>query len=242
MPRIELPDVTLVAINTVSHELTNMAIKECCDQVSFGDIKHFTDKPDRNSIKIEPFKSQADAGEFTIYKLVEYIKTSHVLFIHWDSWIIDPEMWNDIYLQFDYVGAPWWYTDGYNVGNSGFSLRSKNLLSFIANNREKFPYQSPEDVALCRQYRPLLPQFKWAPESLASMFSFERARQAIDSRHFGFHGMFNWPFVLPPSRLAERMAIARKDPHIIKSNDLDELDGLSNARWFKVGSKITTGV
>jgi hypothetical protein len=240
---LKLPDVTLVSINTVCHELTNRAIEDCLDRVEFGDVKLFTDQPKHEgTVEISPFANQMEAGEFTVYEVPQFIKTSHALFIHWDSWVIDPAMWTDTFLKCDYIGAPWWYQDAYNVGNSGFCLRSKRLIDFMAANREEFPLKSPEDVVLCREYQPRLPQFNWAPVALASQFSFERSRPSIDSRHFGFHGMFNWPFVLPPDKLAERMAIARKDPHIQKSTDLNELDGLGGARWLKVGNKITTGV
>lgn len=239
---LELPNVTLVAVNTVCHQLSDMAVAECISKVNFGDIKVFTNRNGiLGSIEIPSFANLQEAGEFTVYELPKFIKTSHALFIHWDSWIIDTAMWSDSFLKYDYIGAPWWYTDGYNVGNSGFCLRSKALLDFMANNRDTFPLQMPEDFCLCRQYRKMLPQFTWAPESVASNFSFERTRQSIDSKHFGFHGMFNWPFVLPPDRLAERMAIARNDPYVQKSKDIKELDGLGDSRWFKVGSKIVIG-
>ena len=235
---LNLSSVTLVAINTVCHELSDMAVAECLKHANFGDVKVFTNRHEADKIYIEPFNDLIEAGNFTYYEVPKYITTDRALFIHWDSWIIDPPMWTDDFLYYDYVGAPWWYTDGLNVGNSGFCLRSKRMIDFFAENRETYPFGMPEDVMLCKHYRPMLPQFKWAPEPLAAQFSFERARAAVDSRHFGFHGMFNWPFVLTPDKLAERMEIARKDSHILKSKDLDEIDGLAQARWLKLSGRI----
>ena len=42
---LDLPNLTLVAIYTVAHELTEMAVAECTRHVRFGDVKLFTDRP-----------------------------------------------------------------------------------------------------------------------------------------------------------------------------------------------------
>ena len=46
------------------------------------------------------------AGAFTTYEVPRYIRTSHAMFIHWDSWIVDPSMWRPQFLDCDYIGAP----------------------------------------------------------------------------------------------------------------------------------------
>ena len=45
---LDLPDLTLVAIYTVAHELTEMAVAECTRHVRFGDVKLFTNRPLRS--------------------------------------------------------------------------------------------------------------------------------------------------------------------------------------------------
>ena len=160
---LDLPDLTLVAIYTVAHELTEMAVAECTRHVRFGDVKLFTDRPLRSqgdAIQIEPFGDLRQAGAFTTYEVPRHIRTSHALFIQWDSWIVDPSMWRSQFLDCDYIGAPWWYRDGLNVGNSGFCIRSKALIDFLAAHPAEFPLASPEDHVLCRHYRSQLPQFK----------------------------------------------------------------------------------
>jgi Protein of unknown function (DUF5672) len=227
---LDLPDLTLVAIYTVAHELTEMAVAECTRHVRFGDVKLFTDRPLRSqgdAIQIEPFSDLTQAGIFTIYELPRYIKTSHALFVQWDSWIVDPSMWRPQFLDCDYIGAPWWYRDGLNVGNSGFSIRSKALMDFLATHPEEFPIGSPEDEVLCRLYRPRLPQFKWANEALAHEFSFERTR-VPGARSFGFHGMFNWPFVLTDVQIEAR--ILRATGYVLKSQHCGEMRALLAAR------------
>jgi len=228
---LELPDVTLISIATVCHELTQMAIDDCTKRASFGDVQVYSDKDIWSGTHhIEPFADLNEAGEFTVYKLPYNIKTSHALFIHYDSWIIDPSMWTNDNLKYDYIGAPWWYADGLNVGNSGFCLRSVALMKYIAEHPQNFPIIMPEDGYLCRRYRPMLPQFVWAPQDMAQTFSFERVRPSIYSKHFGFHGLFNWPFILGYDKLIERVEIAWKTPYLQKHPIMNELRDI----WFGV--------
>ena len=237
---LNLPDVTLVTIATVCHELTAMAVHESAKYIKFGDIKVFSDQDVYPGYTINVnFPNLVDMETFVNYgEMFNYIHTSHLLFIQWDGWVIDPGMWNNEFLNYDYIGAPWWYQDDKNVGNSGFCLRSVALMKHVAANRNRYPIQRPEDHWLCRQYQFYLPQFKWAPENLATRFAFERSRPSIESRHFGFHGMFNWPFVLPPDKLSRRMLIARNDPYIQKTGMIKEIDGLLTAHWHKLKAGI----
>jgi hypothetical protein len=51
--------------------------------------------------------------------------------------IVRPELWSNDFLEYDYIGAPWMYSDTsyitdegehVPVGNGGFCLRSKKFL------------------------------------------------------------------------------------------------------------------
>ncbi len=205
---LALPDVTLCCVYTVCHELHLMAVDECLKQARFGDVKLFTDQArGRDVISI----NTQDINEFAAFmrrQLPQYIKTSHVLYIQWDSWIINPNAWRAEFLEYDYIGAPWWYGDNYNVGNSGFCLRSKALIDFLSAHEREFPLVEPEDHFLCREYRKRLPQFKWASNELAGHFAFERAVFHPLNEIFGYHGIFNWPYLLSFDKIHERMAKA----------------------------------
>lgn len=209
---LTLPDVTLVACYTFAHELHRLAVEECLSHAKFGEVKLFADP-------CEP----KDFAKFVNYELPKYINTSHLLLIQWDSWIIEPKAWTDEFLAYDYIGAPWWYNDDYNVGNSGFNLRSKRLMEFLSENRDEFPIGHPEDHVLCREYQPRLPQFKWAPQELAWHFAFERTAVYPLGQIFGFHGMFNFPFIMNQSRLDERLALAAKEPSITSKVEWDQI-------------------
>ena len=43
---LRLPDVTLVMIETLDHELARLAIQDCLDKVEFGEVLILTDEPD----------------------------------------------------------------------------------------------------------------------------------------------------------------------------------------------------
>ena len=135
-------------------------------------------------------------------------------------WIWDVSQWDNRFLDYDYIGAPWepWeYKNGCTVGNSGFSLISTRLKRFLRQHAWEFPCNDiHEDDLLCRQYRIGLEQygFTWAPEELAYRFSYESDQPFLISKHFGFHGGFNFGKVLPRDRLAERIKLMMKSGYI----------------------------
>lgn len=121
-------------------------------------------------------------------------RSSHAMSVHEDGFILRPDLWFDTFLDYDYIGAPW--ADNV-VGNGGFSIESCQLLECKMRTlpfyqRLNIPYDDrpflPSDVYLCRTHRELLQRlgFKFAPPSLASVFS--REQQSISDPSFGFHG------------------------------------------------------
>lgn len=211
--KADLRGVTLVCIDTVCHELSRLAIQDCLMAADFGDVVILSDQiiaiPSAGHVLIQPNKSVDEASALLWQRVPQFVTTPHFLVVQWDSGIVCPDLWTPKFLDYDYIGAPWWYRDGMNVGNGGFSIRSTRLAKHIADHSVDYPISHPEDVALCREYRRRLEgeSYTWAPEDLAWQFSFECGKPSRDSRHFGFHAMGNWPFVLGEERLSERMAI-----------------------------------
>jgi hypothetical protein len=200
---LKLPDVTLVLIETREHDLAKLALEDCERRAEFGDVLVFTDRPNqfmhegRRTISVEDWPSKEGWSRCFWYEVPLHVRTSHILGIQWDSWIVEPAMWRDEFLQYDFIGAPWWYKDGMNVGNGGFSLRSTKFARFIRKHRAQFPcITSVDDDLYCRKYRPTLQDagFVWAPESLAQSFAFECVRPDPTAKHFGFHAAFNFDY------------------------------------------------
>jgi hypothetical protein len=227
-PKLHLPDVTLVMMDGTCPELAKLAVEDCLAAASFGDSVIFSDAPitvdGARYVEVPKWRSLLDVINFVWLDLPFRITTSHLLFCQWDGWIVDPAMWSDEFLQYDYIGAPWWYDDGLNVGN-GCGLRSIRLMRFLAVHQDRFPVPAGEDDGLCRGYRPALERegFRWASEHLASRFAFECTRPSPQSRHFMFHDSFNFPFVLTPDRLAERLRLMLENPYIRGGRKIAEL-------------------
>jgi hypothetical protein len=191
--KLQLPNVTLCAVDCLNQDLTRYALECCKAQVDFGKILFITDKDynDYPTEKIERFKNKQDYDYFIMKRLNPYITTDYVLLVQWDGLILDSKYWLEEFLEYDYIGAIWpWHPIGYRVGNSGFCLRSKKLLEILYND-ENINESFPEDIKLCTQYRPYLESkgIKWPSEFIADVFSVERSN-AINT--FGFHGFFQF--------------------------------------------------
>ncbi len=123
-----------------------------------------------------------------------FIKEDYCLIIQWDGFVINPNQWNNDFLDYDFIGAPWSDTE---IGNGGFSLRSKRLITKVAELAAlPSKYEGiPEDIVICRLFKQALENDgnKFAPIPLAQKFSFENFHK---SNTLGFHGVFNLPKVL----------------------------------------------
>lgn len=220
---LKLPDVTLVCIDGAYHDLSAIAIKTCMKHAQFGAVLTFSDRPllvDANHV-IREIKSLQDAMNVLWYEVPLRIRTSHFLVMQWDSWIINPWQWTDDFLNYAYIGAPWGYPH-YNVGNGGFSLRETELALHVGSKPEIYPLLHPEDDTLCRLYRHSLEGsgFNWPSDDLARRFSFECTGPIEKAKHFGFHCLRNWPYVLTREELAERLMMC--PDHIKRGTDFAE--------------------
>ena len=172
----------------------------------FKNILHFTTQTECESyyselIKIKRF-SYKDYQDFLIYKLNDYIKTDFAFLMQSDGFIINPNMFNPSFFEYDYIGAPWpknifkkIKVDGDVVGNGGFSIRSKKLLEQCKNIPLGSYYYWHEDTLISLYYKKYFENAgcKFAPIELAKQFSIE---YPLNENHniescFGFHGKDN---------------------------------------------------
>jgi len=204
---LNLNKITLVAVSCDKIQQTIRAINICKKEVLFKKVKFFTNE----KVKLEdievieiPKLDIYGYNKFLFTELYKYIDTEFVLIVHWDGFILNKDAWNEDFLNYDYIGAPWWLNDDFNVGNGGFSLRSKKLIEFIKDlpplkdnkyevfNGERGVDYFPEDAIICRYYGKFLKDvgFKFAPEKLASIFSIEGNPKTgyFWNGQFGFHG------------------------------------------------------
>ena len=211
---LSLNSVTLVSINTLNAEQSIKALEYSCKNINFSKVLLLSDKKYNHSYietkLITKINNIVEYNKFCISDLVNYIETDFCLIIQPDGFVLNEKMWDDEYLNYDYIGAPWNkfhsteailrcnlinYFNIKNipniVGNGGFSLRSKKILKEISIlHKENF--HIPEDNVFSVLYRKELAgkNIKIAPLSLSKKFSIEHI---LDDQHdltetFGFHG------------------------------------------------------
>lgn len=172
-----------------------------------------------DEIEIKELDGKIDLVRYNricIEQLNSFIHTDFCLLIQWDGFILDGERWKDEFLQYDYIGSPWNLPTNAknNIGNGGFSLRSKKFLemsSKIEYNPNEcewiHPSQklalpiAPEDWYLCyNNYEYLVKnEINFPTTKTAYKFSVEHSSalhpynpfDISTYKSFGFHGDFN---------------------------------------------------
>jgi hypothetical protein len=216
---IELPNITFVSVdgrqssNKNFHHYTEFGhlywlikyAEYANKYFKFGRYLILTPDADKYKHDFIEFEKTVSFGykgysHFMIFGLKSHITTDFCLVYQSDGSIINPSLWDNSFLNYDYIGAPW----GLNapipkrfkayrnysccVGNGGFSLRSKKLLDIGST----IPFfNGNEDLFLLlknKQY--LLDNGIKIPDcDFARKFSIE---YPIDTNHttentFGFH-------------------------------------------------------
>lgn len=226
--RLDLPEVTLAAASSKALPATVRALRKSLAQVRPADAILFSDTlpldqdmTDIRVVRTGRMEDRAAYSKFIMKDLASHIETDFVLCVQWDGYILNGQNWSDDFLAVDYIGAPWpQFDDGHDVGNGGFSLRSRRLLEACADPRVNS--NEPEDLAICRSSRPLLEReygVRFADYELASRFSYERS--AAQGHEFGFHGAFNLAGITPRSE--NRKIIASLDTGVLRRSDTIEL-------------------
>lgn len=208
-PRLHLPQLTLCCVDNLYPLLGFEAVQKTCANLSFAEVLFFTSTDfvlpthtvdNLRVVTHEVIRNLEDYSRFMIKNLQAYVKTSHVLTIQWDGYVIQPNSWKEQFLNYDYIGAPWPRKSGLWVGNGGFSLRSIKLLTAL--KEEAIVPTHPEDACICDQHREYLEvacRLRFAPTDIAQSFSFEFIKP--HDHVFGFHGMSNFPRVMPTDEL-----------------------------------------
>jgi len=216
---LKLPDVTILALGSTQVKENLMSLKLSTRKIDFGAVKFIShEEPDKMPTGIQ-FEKIKDFGkinfkqysEYCIYKLIEHVDTDYMLLVQPDGFVINPEMWSDDFLEWDYIGAVWPFrNDAFidpfgnhqRVGNGGFTLRSRKVLEvpqiedipFEVNEGTFYKHMNAgaynEDGNICVHNRHLFKKHgvKFAPIDVAVRFSQELSvPEAAGIKPFGFH-------------------------------------------------------
>ena len=194
-------DISYVIIDTLNHALSSHALEMSQRRFPLQNVIIYSDRADcwngRQIISIPEIRSARDYNKIIFFDLPVQIKTDYALFIQYDGFVLNGELFSEQFLHWDYIGAPWPHFTENNVGNGGFSLRSKKLIRKVQECLLPTDIDAAEDVVICRYLRARLEDrwnLKFAPAKIAEMFSYEMAKP--DFNTFGFHGLSHLPVLM----------------------------------------------
>ena len=210
MEKIKVPDVTVLAVASIRIPGTIRALQICMQDFEWGAAKLISherpkDLPEEIEFGKCPKIENIDIYNHYVFRnLVEHVETSHCLMVQDHAYIIAPWLWMNEWLKYDYIGAGWPIRENsyianngerVRVGNGGFSLRSKKLMSLPRKNNWELRQQQGfynEDGCINVYYRKehLKEGIKYAPLDVAVKFSYETPipeNSYGNIHHFAFH-------------------------------------------------------
>lgn len=211
---IHLPEVTLLIYNPDKNpNISARVLNYICESISFGAVKHLTSSPPKIPCVGEyiyvPNNSWEEGQRMQAYGLNEYFDTPFLLHVETDGFPVNPHLWKDEFLKYDYIGAPWpaWIAMNNRVGNGGCSLQSKKFRQFLWDNKDKYVSKVPSDVWFCQyMYEEMMGHIKFAPLHIAMEFSLELIIEEYPywdwTRSFAFHGKY--PHLNTPRNLINK--------------------------------------
>ncbi len=191
--------VTVVAIEFKNYELTKRALDTTLrllpavkEVLVISDLDFYPGARFIHSPKIDNFR---EYNQLMLKGVAPYVTQGHALYVQYDSMVHQANAWQDKFLDYDYIGAPWPNEpEGQNIGNGGFSLRSAKLLQACLDEEikllPKYSFVS-EDKCIGHDFRPLLESkysIKFAPTDVAQKFSYELGKY---HGSLGIHGIWN---------------------------------------------------
>lgn len=134
---IDFPSTTLLCIDCLNVDRAIKVVERCKRLCNFAAIKLLTSLPTdyEHKVEIMHLPTLVAYSIFMLKKAHEYINTKHLLIVQRDGWILNPQSWDNNWLQYDYAGALFNQYDLMGVG--GFSFRSKALMESVST---KYPY------------------------------------------------------------------------------------------------------
>lgn len=198
---IELPQVTLLIYNPdKSPELGERVLQQCCSGIKFGSVVQICTQSPKDSqfpYVLVPESNWHEGQRFQSYLIDHFFDTEFVLHVETDGYPVNFEKWDNKFLEYDYLGAPWptQYTQNNRVGNGGCSLRSKRFTRLCSDYRNEYVHGMSSDIWFCQyMYSDFKKKIRYGDLETAIRFSFELPVPEFPEwtwkDSFGFHGRF----------------------------------------------------
>ena len=141
---LNLEDVTLVVVTSVKHEENVKALIKSCDGIKYGKVKYISDiKPHNLPNFVEYVECEkldyVGFSRYTFLELHKHIDTKFSLLVHHDGFVVNSSLWCDEFFNYDYIGAPWQYSETsyitdngvhVNVGNGGVEKIKEKIKAY----------------------------------------------------------------------------------------------------------------
>ena len=125
-----LPHLSFIIKNAIYHLGYKWSYTIVCGLLNYDFIKNIVDKLNRNIRIIKMDKNNMTRLEYSVMLLHSSFWeqfTGNKLLIYQEDSIIFKKF-NNIFFNYDYIGAPFYNKD---IGNGGFSFRDKNIMIYI---------------------------------------------------------------------------------------------------------------
>lgn len=206
---INLPNVTMQFVCTDEPYSAMIAMEINRRNFNFGAIQMFVSempvfKPEGvDFIVIPRFPDKSYICNWGTREYPKYLKTDYVLQCQWHGFIMNPKAWTNEFLDYDYIGAPWFWIDDptKRVGNRGFAISSKKFYEASQEVSKNWSTINPDDANFCRHHKEEMEALgvRYAPESLANKFSVE------NQPYQGQFGMHEMPQYLYSAKVLEML-------------------------------------
>lgn len=192
---LELNNVTLICLTNAKLVEHQKALDISSEKIKFGAVK-LIHRPDIDTIEAW--------NKAIFFELGDYVDTDYAILVHSNGFIVNPKLWKNEWLLYDYAGSPFPLpTDNFSyrdvngvvqrVGNS-VGLRSKKLLDLpkkLNIEWKAFHGYTNEDGAIAVNYRHIFEKngCKFMPLEEAIYFGRENEipeNQGVD-KTFVFH-------------------------------------------------------
>lgn len=191
-----LKNITLLSFNCVAPIQSAKALLYSSLEIDFAEMVLVSDvKPDNlpDSIRFveTKLKTHAESSRFAYEELPAIVNTEYCLCIHDDGFVINPHLWTDEFLQYDYIGAPWKNFGQRNrVGNGGFVLKSNRFIQLTKQLQYRGTH---DDTEVTNDYYDFFIEngCRYAPVEVAMKFSLESKIPECEynlENCFGYHG------------------------------------------------------
>lgn len=195
---MNINDVTLVTIETMYHDLAKRAMEETLKRLPIKNVIVFSDQdflPGSKFVQIE-HGDMFSYCQRLLKGMAEHVDTTHMIFQQWDAMAHRDDGWRDYFLLNDYIGAVWpWRPSPDNMGNGGFSLRSRKLLDELQAPHMQMnvfgEHGVQEDNYISLVWRKELESkgIVYAPSPVADQFSIELS--PTGDKAMAHHGLWN---------------------------------------------------